>query len=348
MSAPLVSVVIPTYNRLAFLPIAIESVLAQTFTDFEVLVSDNGPSSQVRDLVGSYGDERLHYRHNNGNIGSTGNALASLGAARGSFLAMLHDDDSWEPDCLERLVPALLSDATLSVAFCDYSIVDQNGNVDQDATVRAARATCRDRLRTGVYRSFGQIALVDKSVFITGAAVLRRIAINLDDWPKIVDPIYDLWLAYLAAKSGGGAYYCSERLFRYRTHGGSTSVQFGYEAQQIACYDLFARDDSLVDIRPALRRMAGVYHVRYGLSLLAAGQSGQARHELAAGLRSWPQVRAVLGMLVGGLPGSSRLGRLAAKTSRTGPPVAIRVAVAREIGTRVRLRRTGAPLTDAR
>src|SRR5436853_120463 len=110
MSAPLVSVVIPTYNRVTYLRKALESALAQTYRHTEIIVSDNAASPDVADLVASYRDDRVRYRHNNGNIGPLGNVLAAYREARGAYVATLHDDDMWEPTLVEELVQPLESD----------------------------------------------------------------------------------------------------------------------------------------------------------------------------------------------------------------------------------------------
>lgn len=72
MSTPAVGVVIPTYQRLSYLGRALESVLDQTYRDFEVVVSDNSAATQVRDLVESYREPRLRNGHNGHNIAVDG------------------------------------------------------------------------------------------------------------------------------------------------------------------------------------------------------------------------------------------------------------------------------------
>src|SRR5664280_574944 len=100
---PVVSVVLPTFNRPHYLAQAIQSVLDQTFVHFEVIVTDNGDSAAVRRLVASFGDVRLRYRSNETNIGLLRNALAGWAVARGQYVATLHDDDLWDPAFLQKL-----------------------------------------------------------------------------------------------------------------------------------------------------------------------------------------------------------------------------------------------------
>ena len=70
--------------------------------------------AEIERLVRSYGDPRLRYRHNGGNIGPMSNAMAAYADARGAYITNLHDDDVWEPTYLARLVPALEADDDLN------------------------------------------------------------------------------------------------------------------------------------------------------------------------------------------------------------------------------------------
>ena len=68
---PFVSVIVPTYERLDYLRTALASALAQTYPNVEIIVSDNGPSAAVAELVAACGDSRLRYRHNGKQFNST-------------------------------------------------------------------------------------------------------------------------------------------------------------------------------------------------------------------------------------------------------------------------------------
>jgi len=100
---PKVSVIIPTYKRTTLLQRSIESVLNQTFDDFEILIIDGARSDLTKELVLSYGDGRIRY------VPQKGKGIANarnLGVqrARGEFIAFLDDDDAWEPQKLELQV----------------------------------------------------------------------------------------------------------------------------------------------------------------------------------------------------------------------------------------------------
>jgi glycosyltransferase involved in cell wall biosynthesis len=106
MSAPLFSVVIPTYNRSELVQGAVRSVLAQSFGDFEVVVSDNCSEDDTREVVNAFVDPRVRYvrtaRH--GVIGDSWEFARSQ--ARGTLVMMLSDDDALVPDALARFAEA--------------------------------------------------------------------------------------------------------------------------------------------------------------------------------------------------------------------------------------------------
>ena len=106
-STPTVTVLVPVYNRAAYIRDAIESILAQTFTDFELLVIDDASSDGSADAVASYRDERIRLLCNETNLGIPGSRNRGIDEARGEFLAFLDSDDCARPERLARQVAFL-------------------------------------------------------------------------------------------------------------------------------------------------------------------------------------------------------------------------------------------------
>ena len=115
---PAVSVIIPTFNRAWCLPRAIESVLNQTFQDFELIVVDDGSTDDTIDVLARYPTLRfIRYRVNRG-VGAAINA--GLAIANADLIALQDSDDEWLPEKLERQVAVMRSaDETLGVVYCD-------------------------------------------------------------------------------------------------------------------------------------------------------------------------------------------------------------------------------------
>lgn len=108
MNTPKVSVLMPVYNtREDYLREAIESILEQTYTDFEFIIVNDGSINNVRDIVLSYEDKRIHYSENDENLGivSTRNKMVEL--SRGEYIAVMDHDDISLPHRLGHQVDAL-------------------------------------------------------------------------------------------------------------------------------------------------------------------------------------------------------------------------------------------------
>jgi glycosyltransferase involved in cell wall biosynthesis len=107
MPAPTVSVILPTFNRAALLPRAINSVLFQTFSDLELIVVDDGSKDETAEVVAGIKDPRVVYyrRSHNGGVSAARNS--GLAIARGAYVAFQDSDDEWLPDKLQRQVESL-------------------------------------------------------------------------------------------------------------------------------------------------------------------------------------------------------------------------------------------------
>lgn len=102
----MITVITPTYNRAEYLGNAIDSVLAQTYTDFELLVvDDNKPESEARkateEVMKKYHDPRIRYIRNPKNVGGAESRNVGIYEAKGEYIAFLDDDDMYQPDRLE-------------------------------------------------------------------------------------------------------------------------------------------------------------------------------------------------------------------------------------------------------
>jgi len=122
---PLVSVIIPTYNRSAFLRNAIRSVLKQTFRDFEILVVDDASAIDVARIVEGFGDSRIRLLRHDRNRGEAAARNTGVLYARGEYLAFLDDDDEWLAEKLEKQV-SVLSNESPSVGgiYTGFHVVD--------------------------------------------------------------------------------------------------------------------------------------------------------------------------------------------------------------------------------
>ncbi|HXM42397.1 MAG TPA: glycosyltransferase family A protein [Bryobacteraceae bacterium] len=128
---PRASVVVPAYNAAAYLPYAIDSVLAQTYADWEIVIVDDGSIDHTRAMVDSYRlklQDRLQYVYQS-NQGVSAARNSGIRAARGEFIALLDADDVWLPQRLERGVAALDADPAVGLVHAKVARIDTRGLV---------------------------------------------------------------------------------------------------------------------------------------------------------------------------------------------------------------------------
>jgi glycosyltransferase involved in cell wall biosynthesis len=309
-AAPLVSVIIPTYNRPAYLKEAIASVLGQTYTNLEVIVSDDGSVDSPEAIVASFQDARLRFRRNPTNLGIAWNATHAFQTAQGKYVASLNDDDLWNADFLEKLVPPLEAHPELVLAFCDYSVMDSEGAINPQRTEQQSRKENRDRLQPGIHQPFWEVGLVNQAVFTACAALIRKDAVA---WEQLHEGgvFWDYYLTYLACRTGGGAYYYPERLARYRVHPQSENMLSGSRDAQakirkgkagIACYERFKADAPMA-LKAHFAREWAHANTTLGIGLMRAGQVAAARPCLQRSLRQNPlNLRTITALLLSWLP----------------------------------------------
>lgn len=124
---PRVSVRIPVYNHEKYVAECLESVLNQTFQDFEILITDDGSTDRSVEVIRSFTDPRIHLNVFPENQGCNV-AIADCGRrARGTYMANLCSDDAWEPDKLEKQVRFLDEHLEIDAVFTKVRIIDENG-----------------------------------------------------------------------------------------------------------------------------------------------------------------------------------------------------------------------------
>jgi GT2 family glycosyltransferase len=306
-AAPLVSVVIATYNRPAYLRSAIASVVNGAYRNVEIIVADDLGGADNREIAARFDDSRILYHHNATNLGMAANHIhAFRDLATGEFVAILNDDDEWEPDFLDKLTPRLLDNPDVVLAFADHYIIDQYGRIDLAATEKNTRRWGRDVLAPGVHRPFWQ-SLVRMSIPVAQASVIRRAAIDWHDFPAETGSAYDQWLGYLACRSGQACYYVPERLARYRAHGGSSTASANDEGSlgMILMYARLMAMKELAGLRREIETRCAAAHLSRGLFLLQAGRAREARGHLrqAMALQSSRPANA-LAFALASLPGT--------------------------------------------
>ena len=140
---PKVTIAIPVYNDANFLREALDSILAQTFTDFELLVVDDGSTDATRDVLTSYSDRRLRIICHKTNQGRPFARNTALDAASGEYLAWMDGDDISHPQRIEKQVAFLEAHPEIDICGCALQCFHEGKN-----TVRYPRTS--EQIRTGI------------------------------------------------------------------------------------------------------------------------------------------------------------------------------------------------------
>jgi glycosyltransferase involved in cell wall biosynthesis len=149
MNNPLVTFCVPTYNRPDFLRQTLESCLAQTYRDFEIVITDNSTNDESARMVTKLNDPRVRYHSNNGNIGSLAshNRLASM--IQGKYVQFLMDDDLIKPRFLELMVGVFEQHPTVGVVMAPMELIDENGRRIYPRFYIFRKMQCRYRYQVG-------------------------------------------------------------------------------------------------------------------------------------------------------------------------------------------------------
>lgn len=222
---PTVSIVITTLNRFDYLRQAIRSALAQTFSDFELLVCDDGGREETRLLCESFGDRRIRHLVNNSALGTAMNTHSGIRLATADLIALLNDDDRWTPDFLEKCTSPLLRDEQVALAFSDHWVVDSQGTRLHADSDTASRTFGRDVLAAG-YVEDPLHLLIKNSIPLAMASVFRKSLVDWSLYSAEVRGAYDYFLSYCLLRSGRKVVYVPERLTEYRVHSESSSANF--------------------------------------------------------------------------------------------------------------------------
>ncbi len=245
----------PAYNGAAHLRAAIDSVLAQTHTDFELVVIDDNSSDATAEIVASYADPRLRYLRNARNLGPQGNWNRCRDEARGKYFKLMPQDDLLEADCLARQVAVFEQDAQqrLALVFGARDVVNASGRKIMRRAAfghEARRIDAHALIRACVRRGTNLIGE-------PGNVLLRReLVARLGPFDATYGYMVDLDYWFRALQCGD-AYYLAETLSAFRISGGSWSVAIGSRQYQ--------------EFRDFARKYAAMPDYRVGRGDLARG-----------------------------------------------------------------------------
>jgi len=212
---PLVCVCIPTYNAAATIRETLESILAQTYANLVIHVSDNASSDETLAIIESIADPRVTVHRHDLNIGGEGNFNRCIQLAEGQYTAIFHADDVYEPDMIARQVAFLEAHPEAGAVFTEASLIDETSN--KIGEMRLPRGIASP---SGLY-DFTTLfkAVLRHSNFLICPSVMVRTPVYRQELKCWRGELFkssadlDLWLRILQSHPVG---YLQERLMRYR------------------------------------------------------------------------------------------------------------------------------------
>jgi glycosyltransferase involved in cell wall biosynthesis len=231
---PRVSIGMPVYNSEKYIEQAIESILAQTFRDFELIISDNASTDRTPQICEHYAtlDPRIRYRRNSSNLGPAENHNSTFRQSKGEYFRWAAYDDLWAPGYLEACVGALDRQPDISLCHCIEIEIDESGN--HLRTVLGGRGNL-----SSAYERFREFSKLDhdceEMYGLMRSSVLRKTKLHqvYTDWDR--DFICDVSLH-------GRFHYVQQPLFFRRVHASSSIKLYPNWRSRMLYFDPTAAD----------------------------------------------------------------------------------------------------------
>lgn len=235
---PLITIAIPTYQRLNYLQLAVESALAQTYPNIEIVISqDPTPDGLDPDIQTWSQDLASHhpqvvYQANATNLGLAGNWNAATDTARGDYIVIIGDDDRLLPNFVQSSIDAAQPDT--QVIFSNHYIIDSQGDRLVADSHRWTQHYQRDRMPSGSL-PVAEIWVWQNSIPLLSALIRTKTARRLRFKEDLNNPEIELFLRL--AQEGGEFVFVPEYLAEYRTHPQSaTSKDGGLRTDRLVNY----------------------------------------------------------------------------------------------------------------
>lgn len=221
---PLVTLTIPMYNNERFIGQTIESILAQTYTNFELLIYDDNSTDGSYEIASSFSDSRMRVFKNEKNLGPEGNWNRAIHDVRGKYVKLICGDDILYPDCLEKQVAVFEKNpkARISLVCSQRTIIDPDGKslIKKINLVEKGRHKATDVIRKLI--RMGTNILGEPVCGLYPASLLPRTRGYSARVPYTID--LEFWMQLLRL---GDLYMIDESLCAFRISDESWSSRIG-------------------------------------------------------------------------------------------------------------------------
>lgn len=207
----LISIILPCYNAERFLKECIESILTQTYKNWELIIIDDGSKDATSRIIQSFKDSRIRYFKNNKNLGIVKSLNKGIKNAQGKYIARIDADDKMRPDRLYKQIHFLSKNLEYAIVGSTHCIINEHG------FVKSYYSYPQSNEEVQFFKNFIN-PFSHPSVMIR-KEIFNEFSYNLD-FPYCED--YNLWFNILEKYKG---YNLPEALTEYRIHGDNISIQ---------------------------------------------------------------------------------------------------------------------------
>jgi glycosyltransferase involved in cell wall biosynthesis len=304
---PKISVCIPTFNRAHFLPIAIDAVLAQVESDWELIICDDGSTDRTPEIMAAYlaQDDRIRYVRHETNVGKSNNMRSGFEVATGEYFIKIDDDDRLTPEFLSQTSAILAAHPAIDFVGTDHWVIDPENQRRLDWTEANTRKWGRSELPEGPIAHLLSVLFVQQSLQIGATLFRRQVLVEAGYMRANIQNCEDNDLLVRLAQAGKRAYYLPQRLMEYRFHPEQHSPgrAIRYLQDKLNYLRNFEFEDAAVE-SVRLGRIAET-QVLLGLRLVERGDLEEGRSLLWSG-RQYSPAKTLVGMALSLLPGTVR------------------------------------------
>ena len=281
---PLVSVIIPTYNRQQLVQRAIRSVLSQTFSDFEILVVDDGSTDNTAVVIQAFEDPRIVYLNQNHSGLPAVARNTGIKHATGDYIAFLDSDDLWLPEKLDLQIAFMTAHSEIGLSFTNIWIFESD---PEECWPEPALQPGNTYYGREFNRLYGHYVIYNLTVMIRSEVPDAVGGLNEDPKLKSVED-YEYWLRISHHFPIG---YIDKPLAKYNRHAGGISKAGAspHHNQLILANSI---DSTFPEVKTVLkrqrRRWLSYIHHNLGIALYREGRIGEANHHLLEALKLHP------------------------------------------------------------
>jgi glycosyltransferase involved in cell wall biosynthesis len=219
---PIVTIILTVFTRTDFLEQSIQSVVEQSFSSWECIISDDAPTPEAKEICLRFSDDqRIRYRRNEVTLGTPLNVAAALREARGEYVTILNDDDLLYPQILKSLVVLLEEHPDATLAFGNHDVMDVNAVALTPASDELMRTRGRHDLKPGMIPNSLDFA-VRCGLMVVMGCLFRKSACDTKWLVPEVAGAYDYWLTIKLGEQGDFV-YTPEKVMAWRRHDDSLS-----------------------------------------------------------------------------------------------------------------------------